>query len=230
MPAVWINEADSCYLELFQIALSAEAREARAAALRRVKHVVIAARLDLLSEKEGPDWSSEPDNRSLLAWMAQTGPERHDAIHEFSRVSRTYEDRNERRLNIAEHAGKLVYLSILEGKRQGVQTPDGILYQVTLDGHEHGVSGARDKDTVRKSWNMYRGVVHLGMAMDFCEEPLAEPGETLIRAEQIRRTLSETCPKGTSKPYVPEDEQISFSYMSDTSGSRFRNRGLPYGV
>ncbi|MBE9639770.1 hypothetical protein [Salipiger mangrovisoli] len=227
---VSVNEAEGLYLELFRIALSAEGYAARVEALRHVKHVVVAERLKVLAESEGTSWTSEPENQSLVTWTAQTAAERDDAIYEFSRASRTYEDRNERRLNIAEHAGKLIYLSILEGKRQGVQTPSGILYQVTLAGREHGISGARDKDTVRRSWGAYRGIVHLGMAMDFCEDQPVQPEEVLFVAERIRRVLSESCPKGTSEPYVPPEEQISFVYESGTWGPRFRDRGLPYSV
>ncbi|ANT60965.1 hypothetical protein AYJ57_11685 [Salipiger sp. CCB-MM3] len=227
---VSINEVDGLYLELFRIALSAEDNEARVEALRYVKHVVVAERLKVLAESEGPGWASEPDNQSLVTWSAQTAAERDDAIYEFSRVSRTYEDRNERRLNIAEHAGKLVYLSILEGKRQGVQTPTGILHQVTLAGKQHGIRGAKDKDTVRRSWGAYRGIVHLGMAMDFCADQPVQPEEVLFFAERIRRVLSGSCPKGTSEPYVPPEAQISFAYESGIWGPRFRNRGLPYSV
>lgn len=229
MRRVSINEAEGFYLDLFRIALSAEDMESRVAALNHVKHVVIAERLKVLTESEGPGWRDDPDNQALVTWAGQTAVERDDAIYEFSRVSRTYEDRNERRLNIAEHAGKLVYLSIRDDTRQGVQTQAGILYQVTRAGKEHGISGARDKDTVRKSWGAYRGIVHLGMAMDYCEGR-ATPSEVLLLAEQLRRALSESCPKGTAHPYVPAEEQISFVYESDTWGPRFGNRGLPFCV
>lgn len=225
-----INEVEGFYLELFRIALSAEAREAKATVLHYVKQVVIAERLKVLSESEGSAWTSEPDNQPLVMWTAQTAAAREEAIYQFSRVSRTYEDRNERRLNIAEHAGKLIYLSILEGKRQGVQTKAGILYQLTLAGRDHGIRGAKDKDVVRKSWGTYRGIVQLGMAMDFCEDRAVSAGELLSVAEKIRRVLSDCCPKGTSEPYVPREEQISFVYKSDIWGPRFRNRGLPYCV
>ncbi len=225
-----INEVEGFYLELFRIALSTEAPRARITALHYVKQVVIAERLKVLSEREGSAWTSEPDNQSLVRWIAQTAATREEAIYEFSRVSRTYEDRNERRLNIAEHAGELVYLSILEGKRQGVQTKNGILYQLTLAGREHGIRGAKDKDVVRKSWVTYRGIVHLGMAIDFCEDRAVSLGELLSIAEQIRRVLSDSCPTGTSDPYVRREEQISFIYKSNIWGPRFRNRGLPYSV
>lgn len=227
---VSINEEESLYLGLLRVALSAEEHAARVEALRYVKHVVVADRLKVLAESAGAGRTSEPENQSLVTWTAQTAAERHDAIDEFFRVSRTYEDRNERRLNIAEHAGKLICNSILDGNRQGVQTASGILYQVTLAGRGHGISGARDKDRGRKSWGAYRGVVHLGMAMDFLEGKPAQPAEVLLAAEHTRRVLSENCPKGTSKPYVPPEEQISFVYKSNIWGPRFRNRGLPFSV
>ncbi|SER94341.1 hypothetical protein SAMN04490244_10467 [Tranquillimonas rosea] len=228
MHTVSINEPESSYLELFRIALSAEDHEARIAALRQVKQVVSAERLRVLSQSDC--WTDEPDNQALLTWAARTAAEREDAICEFLRVSRVYEDRNERRLTIAEHAGKLVYLSIKEEKREGVQTPSGILYQLTQAAKEHGIQGGRDKDTVRRSWGAYRGIVHLGMAIDLCDEQASPPEEVLFLAEQIRRVLSTSCPKGASEPYVPQAEQISFVYKSGIWGPRFRDRGLPYRV
>ena len=230
MHRVSINEQELFFLELFRIALSAETHAERLSAIRHVKHSVIAARLQNLAENPGPGWIKDPENKDLVEWAAVTAPERDEAIYEFSRVSRDYEDRNERRLNIAEHVGNMIGLSIEDGKFEGVQTNSGILYQLTEVGKEHNVRGAKDKDTVRKSWGCYRSVVHLGMAMDICENLSASSAEVLLMAEHIRRRLSETCPKGTSKPYVPPEEQISFVYKSCIYGPRFQNRGLPFYV
>ncbi len=210
MQQVAINEKELFFIELFRIALSAETLEDRLATNQLVRHEVIAARLQNLAENPGPDWVSDTDNKYLVEWVAMTAAERDEAIHEFSRVSRIYKDRNERRLNIAEHAGKLVYLSILEGKREGVQTSAGILYQLTLAGREHGIRGAKDKDVVRRSWGTFRGIVHLGMAMDFCENRGTSLEEDLAVAEEIRRVLSNTCLKGTDRPYVLREEEVSF--------------------
>ena len=221
MDRVFINEQEFHFLELFRIALSEETHEDRLAAIRYVKHEVAEARLQGFVEREGPDWTKAPANRELVEWVAMTSSERAEAVYEFARVSRRYEDRNERRLNIAEQAGMLIYLSIHDGKFEGVHTWSGILYQVTEAGKAQKVSGARDKDTVRKTWSMYRGVVHLGMAMDICEGLSARPEQVLHLAEQIRRLLSETCPKGTSVPYVLPEEQISFVYEPMTYGPRF---------
>ena len=230
MHRVSINEPELFFLELFRIALSAEALEERLAAIRSVRHEVIAARLQSLSEGNPPGWQNDPANRELVEWVAKTAGEREDGIYEFSRISRRYEDRTERRLNVAEHIGKLIGLSIEDGRFEGVQTPSGILYQVTEVGKAHNIRGAKDKDVVRKSWGCYRGVVHLGMAMDLCEDLSASPAEVLLLAEHIRLRLSETCPKGTSAPYVSAEEQISFVYESKPYGPRFQNRGLPFYV
>ncbi|WP_323786508.1 hypothetical protein [Thalassovita sp.] len=230
MHRVSINEQELFFLELFRIALSAETLEDRLTAIRSVKHEVIAARLKSLSEGRSSGWQEDPANRELVEWVAKTAGEREDGIYEFSRVSRRYEDRTERRLNVAEHVGKMIGLSIEDGKFEGVQTDSGILYQLTEVSKEHNIRGAKDKDTVRKSWGCYRGVVHLGMAMDFCEDLSASPAEVLLMAEHFRRRLSQMCPKGTSTPYVSPEEQISFVYESSIYGPRFQNRGLPFYV
>ncbi|MEQ3625199.1 MAG: hypothetical protein ABNH26_11090 [Celeribacter sp.] len=230
MHEVFINEAELSFLELFRIALSAETLEDRLAAIQFVRHEVIATRLQNLTDNFGPHWTSDPRNKDLVELVALKAAERDSAVYEFSRVCRIYEDRNERRLNIAEHAGKIAYLSVLEGKREGVQTPAGILYQLTLAGRKHRIRGAKDKDVVRRSWSTYRGSVHLGMAMDFCEDRGVSPEEVFPVAEQIRRVLSDACPRGTNRPYVPQKEQISFTYASKVCGPRFQNRGLPFGL
>lgn len=230
MNRVTINEQELFFLDLFRIALSAETLVARLEALRWVKHEVIAARLQNLSEKGPSGWEADPRNQDLVQWVAATAGERGDAIYEFSRISRRFDERNERRLNVAEQAGKMIGLSIDDGKFEGVQTDHGILHQVTVIGRDQKVRGAKDGDTVRKSWGCYRGVVHLGMAMDICEENSGAFAEALFMAEHFRLMLSRTCPKGTSQPYVPPDEQISFVYESEAYGPRFLNRGLPFYV
>ena len=162
--------------------------------------------------------------------MAETAGERHEAAFELSQTFNRYEDRNERKLNVAEQIGKLVWLSIQDKKFEGVQTNNGLLKQVQDDARKHDVSGAKDKDTVRKIWNTYRGVVHLGMAIDYCDESPDQNLNVLHVAERFRRDLSQSCPKGTSKPYVDPAEQISFLYISKLWGPRFGDRGLPFDV
>lgn len=99
---------------------------------------------------------------------------------------------------------------------------------MTVQGKKLGISGARDKDVVRKAWHDYSGVVHLGMALDFYKDKSVPPEDVLFAAERFRRILSQACPKGTKKPYVDVSLQISFSYESGIYGPRFLNRGLPF--
>lgn len=230
MIRVSINQAELNFLEMFRVALSAETNEDRLAAIRCVKHDVISVRLEELTSRAGPDWVRESVNRELVDWAAVTSATRSEAAFELAPVARRYEDLNERRLNVAEHAGKLINFSIHDGKFEGVQTQRGILYQVGKQGREFQIRGAKDKDTIRECWRTYRGVVHLGMAMDFCEELSMSLEDALMLAEEIRRKFSGACPKGTSEPYVSADEQISFVYESGIYGPRFRNRGLPFSV
>ena len=173
---------------------------------------------------------SDPKNAEFVQWIAKTSSERHEASYEFSQTARRYEERNERKLNVAEHIGKLVWLSIQDKKFEGVQTDEGILKQVRDVALENKVSGAKDLDVLRKTWKTYRGVVHLGMAMDYCDEQPDPERNVLHVAETYRRGLSLFCPKGTKKPYVPVGDQITFLYLSYTSGPRFLDRGLPFAV
>lgn len=230
MLTIKINEPELNFVELIRLALSEETKEQRESAIKNVKHEVVAARLDLLAAEGGSRWASDPQNANFVQWTIRTSAERREAAYGFSQTARRYEDKNERRLNIAEHVGKLIWLSILEKKFEGVQTEIGILRQVSDDAKSHTVSGARDIDTLRKVWATYKGVVHLGMALDFCEEHPTHQANLLHIAEQYRLALSQNCPKGTSKPYVSPAEQISFVYLSSLKGLRFRDRGLPYDI
>tara|TARA_R110002020_G_scaffold132643_6_gene296190 strand:- start:4434 stop:5129 length:696 start_codon:yes stop_codon:yes gene_type:complete len=230
MLKISINEPELKFVELIRLALSEETKEQRERAIKNVKHEAVAARLDLLAEEGDSNWATDPDNANFVQWTIRTSAERREAAYEFSQTTRRYEERNERRLNIAEHIGKLIWLSILDRKFEGVQTEIGILQQVRDDAKSHAVSGARDIDTLRKVWATYRGVVHLGMALDFCEEHPMPQANLLHVAEQYRLELSQHCPKGTSRPYVSSEEQISFVYLSSLKGPRFRDRGLPYEV
>ncbi len=222
MLKIAINESELNFVELIRVAVSEETAEQRERAIKNVKHEAVAARLDLLAGEGGSSWAADPDNSDFVQWTIKTSAERREAAYEFSRTARRYEDRYERRLNIAEHVGKLIWLSIIDERFEGVQTKTGILQQVSDDAKSHSVSGARDLDTLRKVWATYKGVVHLGMALDFCEENPNQGANLLHIAERYRRGLSENCPKGTSSPYVSSTEQFSFVYISRLKGLRFR--------
>ena len=226
MHCVSINELELLHIELFRMALSAETLKDRLEAIENVKHGVNAARLQVISETEGPDWIKDPANEELVAWVAGTAPARDAAIYEFSRLTRRYEETHERRLNVAEHVGKLIELSIAEGKFEGVQTRTGLLHQLTNDGRKYSIPGARDMDTVRSSWGVYRGIVHLGIAMDHFGELPSYPPEMLFQAELIRLKLSQNCARSTTTPYVSPEEQISFVFKSEIWGPRLKDRGV----
>jgi hypothetical protein len=214
MERVFIDGAELQYIELIRVALSEADNTQRLQAIKNVKHDVVARELELLMDEGDGDWMSAPNNTEFVVSIAKSAPARHEAIYDFSQVLHRYEGEtghgNERKLNIAEHIGKLAWLSIREGKLQGVQVVGGILQQVSDAAKEFGVSGVRDKDALRNIWKRYRGVVHLGIAMDLCgDNPKAGTG-VLDLAERIRRDLSENCPRGKSKPYVDANEQICF--------------------
>lgn len=217
-------------IELVRFALSEDSHEQRLRAIRNVKHDVVASLLSQLFEAQAVKGPKPRIDTKFTQWVAETAGERHEAAFELSQTFNRYEDRNERKLNVAEQIGKLVWLSIQDKKFEGVQTNNGLLKQVQDDARKHDVSGAKDKDTVRKIWNTYRGVVHLGMAIDYCDESPDQNLNVLHVAERFRRDLSQSCPKGTSKPYVDPAEQISFLYISKLWGPRFGDRGLPFDV
>ena len=161
---VAINEIEFGFIQLFRIALSAPTHDERLAAIRYVRHDVIGCRLQEINTNPGPDWVHHPHNRKLHDWVGSTAGLREDAIYEFSRVWRAYEDKYERPLNVAEQIGKMICISIHDGKFEGVQTKDGILYQLGVQGRGYSIRVAKDKDSIRKAWRDYRGVVHLGIA------------------------------------------------------------------
>ncbi|PUB12695.1 hypothetical protein [Yoonia sediminilitoris] len=127
MAEVGINEFDLQFIELFRIALSEETNELRHRAIKNVKHDVVNGRIELLMKEKGPKWASDATNRNFIEWVAATSIQRNDAAYEFSETGKRYEAKNERKLNIAEHIGNVIFLSIRDGKFEGVQVNGGIL-------------------------------------------------------------------------------------------------------
>lgn len=230
MITIQINEPQLLWIEFIRVALSEDSHEQRLRAIRNVKLDVVASLLTELFNSQIAKGPLSRDDPNFVKWAAETAGDRHDAAFEFSQTANRFEGGNERKLNVAEHIGKLVWLSIKDEKFEGVQTDNGLLKQAQAVARKHGVSGARDKDTVRKIWNTYRGVVHLGMAIDYCDDSPDQNLNLLHVAERFRRDLSQSCPKGTSKPYVDPAEQISFLYISKLWGPRFGDRGLPFDI
>lgn len=229
MTVVSINEPELSYIELIRVALSEENNEQRLRAISNVRHEVIAARLEKLAALDTTETLKDKRAQEFFSGMARREGERTTAAHEFANTLNQYERKRERKLNVAEHIATLILLSIQDGKFEGVHTVNGILSRVSHDAKAFRVSGARDNDTLRKIWKTYRGVAHLGVAMNHCEDN-PDKGENVLHvAERIRSVLSENCPRGTRKPYVSCIDQISFVYISNIYGPRFLDRGLPYG-
>jgi hypothetical protein len=227
---ITINEPQLLSIELFRLALSEDNSEQRLRAVRNVKHDVVASLLAQLFDSNALDGADPKVDAEFMQWVAKTTSERNDAAYELAQTAKRYEGRNERKMNIAEQIGNLVWLSIQDKTFRGVQTESGLLDHVRHQARDLGVSGGRDKDTVRKIWSTYRGVVHLGMAIDYCDESPDQNLNVLHVSERFRRDLCLNCPKGTSKPYVHPDEKVSFLYISKLWGPRFRDRGLPFEV
>lgn len=230
MLTISINEPELIFIELIRLALSEENIEKRVQAIKNVKQDVVAALVELMSNGEASDWTLDSNNAKLVQWVAKTSPQRHEAAHEFSQTARRYEDKIERKFNAAEEVGKRIWDSIQDEKFEGAHTRGGILQQVSETARKLQISGARDKDVLREAWKKYRGVVHLGMAIDYCEDNPDQKANVLHIAERFRQGLSENCPKGRSKPYVHSDDQISFVYSSKIWGPKFRGWGLPFNV
>lgn len=202
-----LNEPECLVLELFRMALNEETVEDRLSAIEVMRHEVVSMGLDSFTITE----ASSP---KFVRWVANTAQQRYEAAHAFHEIAQRYESKNERHLNIAEFIGKKVWDSIEARRFQGLQVAGGLLEQTSDYARDMGVRGAKDLDVLRKIWKRYRGVVHLGMAMDYIEEHPETRVHVLHLAERIRLGLSTNCPKGTSVPYVDPQEQISFLYIS----------------
>lgn len=230
MIEVTINEFDLQFIELFRVALSEGTMDLREQAIKNVKHDVVAGRIDLLIQQQSPKWRSDPANSEFLQGVVMTAAQRTEAAFEFSETGKRYEAKNNHKLKIAEHIGRMIFLSIKDEKFAGVHARGGILEQVRDSAKTKKISGARDKDVIREVWKTYRGVVHLGMALEYCEDNPKQDLNTLHLAKEFRRCLSENCPMGTKVPYVDPKAQISFLYISKLWGPRFGNRGLTFDV
>ncbi len=203
-----LNEPESECLGLFRMALSEETDEERLRAIDIMRHEVVSLGLENFPVSR----SSHPE---FVQWVAETAKYRQDAAHTFHEIAGRYERKNERKLNVAEYIGKRVWDSIQTKRFQGVQVKGGLLEQTRDYAKQNGVGGARDLDVLRRIWSTYRGVVHLGMAMDYCEDHPETTWHVLHLAEKFRSGLSSNCPKGTSLPYVDPKTQISFLYISN---------------
>ncbi len=212
METVFINDTQLQFIEMFRIALSAPDNPQRLRAISNLKQEVAAQVDELIVDGRSEEWMSA--NAEFFRRSTLDAPVRRAAAAEFSQTEREFEGSRgrgmEKKLNIAEHIGMRVLLTIKEGKFEGLQTEIGILEQVRHFAQQERIFGAKDHDTLRKIWGTYRGVVQLGMAMDLYGDSTLPSYDMLTLAEQIRTELCRHSPMSSNKPYVDESEQISF--------------------
>jgi len=212
METVYITDTQLQFIEMFRIALSAPDNPQRLRAISNLKLEVAAQVDELIVDGRSDEWMSA--NAEFFKRSMLEGPFRRAAAAEFFQTEREFEGSRgrgrEKKLNIAEHIGMRVLLTIKEGKLEGLQTEIGILEQVRHFAQQEKLFGAQDHDTLRKIWRTYRGGVHLGMAMDLHRDSVLPSFGIITLAEQIRMELSRHSPKSSNKPYVDESEQISF--------------------
>jgi len=212
METVYITNTQLQFIEMLRIALSAPDNPQRLRGIFNLKQEVAVHVDELIMDGRSEEWMSA--NADFFRRSALQAPVRRAAAAEFSQTEREFEGSRgrsrEKKLNIAEYIGMRVLLTIKEGKFEGLQTETGILEQVRHFAQQEKIFGAQDHDTLRKIWISYRGVVHLGMAMDLHGDSALPSIEVLALAEQIRMELCRNSPRSSNKPYVDESEQISF--------------------
>lgn len=227
---VYINEAELEYIDLIRAALSSDCAAERQSLIFDAKHDALMQRLDWLEQKFGAHWVDDPKNLQLALWLGKTSNERQEAAFRFAEFSRRHDGVLAKKLMVAEHIGSKIFSSIKDKKFLGVQSKLGILQEISDEAKKAKTRGVKDLDTLRKIWSTYRGVVHLGMAIDYCAENPDQKFHVIQLAEFFRNLLSTECPRGTDQPYVDPKNQVTFRYVSMTSGPRFQDRGLPFYV
>ena len=211
-----ISTAKISHLGILRVTLSEPTPASRLRAIQNAPHEAQANLIGIFVRDERRWDLGLFINLVIHDWIAETAEKRHEAIWELGQTFQRFEERNERKLNIAEELDFHIIDTIRTGKLEEVQTKTGILARVQDQARREGVRSGKDKDTVRKLWNSYRGIVHLGMALDHCENHVGQQLSVLTVAEDFRKQLSESCPKRTSEPYVDSSEQIKFILKSDT--------------
>lgn len=209
-----LNEPEMIGLGLFRMALSETTDEARLAAIKAVRSEIVSNGLEAFPIHKDSEGRLNRHPR-FIEWTAMNAVAMNQAIQTVGEVEQRYNDKQGRRLSIAEEIAKLVVSSVLDQKFLGMQVQGGILDCMRHIAKEQKISGARDHDTLRKIWGTYRGVVHLGLAIDWCEENPEADHHVLHVAERYQRILSENSPGGKGPPYVSPDDQFSFLYVSN---------------
>ena len=228
LDVVLIDAIERRSIEYFRFAESEATHEARLRALSMVRHDLTATRLDELFRSPEYQRGAGPEDYPFLKWAAETASQRHEAGIALMDLEEKFQAGQQRKLNVAEHVGRLVIQSINEKQFKGLHVRGGILETVRNEAKRAKIYGGKDLDTLRDTWRTFKGVVHLGMAITYLEDNRDQNWDVLDLAETFRSILSSSCPKGTREPYVSSTEQIKFHYGSRGWGPRFRDRGLPF--
>lgn len=200
---------DLSYIRMFRVALSEETDQARLEAIQNVRQEVDAQSIKIFRDDE-LFWPAIKRHPRTIEWIAETSPDRHDAGSAIAELLERYEKRNERHLDIAERIGNAVFSTIKDKEFRGLQTKSGILKMVSDEARDLKLHGGRDKDVVRKIWTTYRGVVHLGMALDYLYDNPDQDFQLLQKAEFYREQLATNRPRNATEPYVSPEVQFQF--------------------
>ena len=135
-----INDFEAQHLGLFRVALSEPDVLQRLEAIRTVKLEVQSAHIVMYMASKSLDRPLGPGDLEALIAIAETEEARLEAARESVRLHQRYEGKhghsNERKLNVAEHAGKFVLNSIREDQFEGVHRDGRIFDQVSQQATE----------------------------------------------------------------------------------------------
>lgn len=208
-------EVELGVLQLYRAALSKKGKQARCEALEGLTKKLDAERLGALQNSKfanvGLVATSDDFNRTIATEYVENTKK----ISAFDRALEAFEKpRGKLPLFAAETIAREIWRSVVEGKNVGVFSRRGIIERLTDQARVQGLQGVKDKDVLRRHWKEYKCVAHLGAGLQIGEHHNLDPIASLGVAEEVRYVLSNECPKGTSKPYVEEEEQISFVFRS----------------
>ena len=114
MIEVTIYEPELLCIEMLRVALSEETPDARLRAIENVKYDVRTSAVEsLFSGKR--QVNDDPRYIASLHQIAKTSGRSYEAAYELAQTTQRFETKNERKLNIAEHIGNVVLLSIYTG-------------------------------------------------------------------------------------------------------------------
>ena len=214
MKEIFIQKPAIGYLPMVRVALSETDDPMRQSALENLNGVIQLDKQEVIvKDIDRRNWGLEKFPQFLID-STRAGPGRSRSNEEFKGTIERYEKHNEIRMNTAEEIARKIVRSIQTDQFEGLHTATGILKQISDDARNEGTRGARDKDVLRKTWNDYRGVVHLGLALTICEE-FPDGDQNVFRvAERIRKLLSGYGPRSHSRPYVDLDLQYKFIVCS----------------